>query len=290
MRAVARTRRASPRSRRRSCGGRPRPRPRRSRRKPQSGSRFPRASERNCAPKWLSCWTTFAPCRWIAEAIAVSFRAQILRLVRVVPERVARRMDVHGLEKDQPDAAARPPLLVRDVAVAGDARAVEVEERAVRRERDPVADLDRADLQRAEEEAHVRAKRGSAEPHGHVPSTGDPVRASRSRRNRGAAAAERRRRRAARRRPRTRDRASKRWREPCAAARRRPAPSPPGATSFSRPAPRAPPAGASEPTAAAAASNARAAAARARRRLLRRPRRLQGERQDARLVVRRPRA
>ncbi len=39
----------------------------------QSGSRFARASERNWAPKWLSCWTTFAPWRCTAVAMAVSF-------------------------------------------------------------------------------------------------------------------------------------------------------------------------------------------------------------------------
>src|SRR3954464_2688992 len=66
-------------------------------------------------------------------------------------------MHVHRLQEDQPCATGRPALLVGDVAVARNARPVELEERAVRRERNTVAYLHRAHLNRAQEHAHAVA-------------------------------------------------------------------------------------------------------------------------------------
>ena len=58
-------------------------------------------------------------CRCSASAIAASFGRRSSGSARVVPGRVARRVDVHRLEEDQPDAAAGARLLVRDVPVGG---------------------------------------------------------------------------------------------------------------------------------------------------------------------------
>ena len=73
---------------------------------------------------------------------------EVVRVVDGVAERVARRVDVHRLEEDHSGSTGRAPLLVGDVAAAGDAGAVEVQERPVGGEGDPITDLDRADLDR----------------------------------------------------------------------------------------------------------------------------------------------